>query len=223
MGRDRKVRSRRRAIPPFTACLQGRAERRAGAPGSRTRPSATANSVRSDRCAILPAPVRTALPNGPPGRTQVPTVSACSRHTCLTFTLACASALQCFPSKARRRRRAGRRGLPSRDFGSGEERRRPGLPRAAGPRSASRRCAAGREYRPATPTTWRRSPGRRAPQRSRAKAAGRSRPRTHERDGNPRRPATRGLRAPPRPPRFATRRSAQRRRQHPDPLNQVSA
>jgi len=89
-----------------------------------------------------------------------------------------------------------RRGLPSRDFGSGEARRRPGSPRAAGPRRASRRCAVGREYGSATPTTSRRSPGRRAPQRSRAKAAGRSRPRTHERDGNPRRLAMRDLRAP---------------------------
>src|SRR6516164_5678425 len=43
----------------------------------------------------------------------------------------------------------------------------------------------GRQHGPATPTTWRRSPGRRAPQRSRAKAAGRSRPRTHERNRNP--------------------------------------
>jgi hypothetical protein len=60
-----------------------------------------------------------------------------------------------------------------------------GRPAPAGPRSASRRCALGRQHGPATPTTSRRSPGRRAPQRSRAKAAGRSRPRTHERNRNP--------------------------------------
>jgi hypothetical protein len=77
------------------------------------------------------------------------------------------------------------------------------LPRAAGPRRASRRCAAGRKHGSATPATSRRSPGRRAPQRSRAKAAGRSRPRTHERDGNPRQPASRDLRAATPTLRFA--------------------
>ena len=77
-------------------------------------------------------------PRGGPAR-QGPNGSSRGGRTCLAFSLACASALQCFPAKARRRRRAGRRGLPSRDFGSGEARRRPGLPRAAGPRSASRR------------------------------------------------------------------------------------
>jgi len=53
------------------------------------------------------------------------------------------------------------------------------LPSEARPRRASRRWAAGRQYGPATPATSCRSPGCRAPQRSRAKAAGRSRPRTH--------------------------------------------
>jgi len=60
-----------------------------------------------------------------------------NRDTCVTATLACASASQCPFSKARRRCRAGWRGLPSRELGSGEARRCPGLPRAAGPRSMS--------------------------------------------------------------------------------------
>jgi len=75
-------------------------------------------------------------------------------------------------------------GFLSRDLGSGEARRRPGSPRAAGPRSMSgavRRAA----VRACYAAILRRSPGRRAPQRSRAKAAGRSRPRTSERDRNP--------------------------------------
>ena len=101
-------------------------------------------------------------------------------------SLAFASAL--FSPSAGQARNVAERGgwgFLLRDFGSGEERRCPGSPSEARPRRASRRCALGRQHRPATPATSRRSPGRRAPQRSRAKAAGRSRPRTHERSRNP--------------------------------------
>ena len=104
-----------------------------------------------------------------------------------------------FSPQARRRRRAGWRGLPSRDVGSGEERRRTGLPREAGRGARGALCAGPQEQTCYAPTS-RRSPVRRAPQRSRAKAAGRSRPRTSSRDGNPRRPAS------PRSPSAATRR-----------------
>ena len=163
----------------------------------RRQKSALAKASESEGHRVQARPLR-----GKGWRANGPNGSSRGGLACLTFSFALASALQSFFSQARRRRRVGRRGLPSRDFGSGEERRRPGLPRAAGPRRASRRCAVGREYGPATPATSCRSPGRRAPQRSRAKAAGRSRPRTHERDGNPRRPTSRDLRAPP-SPRYA--------------------
>ena len=174
----------------------------------RRQKSALAKASESEGHRVQAGPLRGAgrRANGPNGSSR-------GGLACLTFSFALASALQSFFSQARRRRRVGRRGLPSRDFGSGEERRRPGLPRAAGPRRASRRCAVGREHGPATPATSCRSPGRRAPQRSRAKAAGRSRPRTHERAGNPRHPAPRDLQAPPAAPALRPRRSAQRRRQ----------
>ena len=71
-------------------------------------------------------------------RAQIPGASSRNGRTGLRFMLACASALQCLFHKARRRRRAGWRGLPSREFGSGEERRYPGLPSATRPRSTRR-------------------------------------------------------------------------------------
>ncbi len=134
------------------------------------------------------------------------------RGSCVT--LACASALQSFFSKRGDVTDAGWRGLPSRDVGSGEERRRTGSPREAGRGARGALCARPQEQTCYAPPL-RRSPGRRAPQRSRAKAAGRSRPRTSSRDGNPRRPAS--LRSPSaasagKPLRYQAKR--QRRRHH---------
>ena len=89
-------------------------------------------------------------------------------------------------SQPRRRCQRKRWGRPAWGIWRGEERRRPGLPRAAGPRRASRRCALPGRPGSATPMTSRRRPGRRAPQRSRG---GRrpERPRQLPRAGRPHR------------------------------------
>ena len=135
--------------------------------------------------------MRTASRCGAQRRAPVPSVSSRKGRTGLTFTLAFASALRCLFLQSEETSSSGAAGVAGSRF---RKRRGAQATRVApkGPRRASRRCAAGRQHGPATPMTSRRSPGRRAPQRSRAKAEGRGRPRTHERGGNPRRPASRG-------------------------------
>ena len=142
------------------------------------------------------------------------------RGSCIT--LACASALQSFSPKRGDVTDAGRRGLPSRDVGSGEERRRTGSPREAGRGARGALCAAAQVQVCYAPTL-RRSPVRRAPQRSRAKAAGRSRPRTHERARPPRHPAPRGLRTTRHAGKALLNVAKRRRRRHDTPHQPTAA